>query len=552
MSNRTGLSLSALAAATTLTACGGSSTPSTAAYTIGGSISGLNVSTVQLELETETSTAASSQSITVSAGTTSWTFPTAEAANSSYAIAVETQPAGEVCEITGGATGTLSANITNVSVSCSSNVEWTWVAGANTVGAEGVYGLQGSPLLGDAPGARDGSSSWIDASGNLWLFGGYGDDSVGNTGSLNDLWQYAPSTGLWTWMGGSATINAAAVYGTQGTASTGNVPGARYGSSYWTDASGNLWLFGGYGYVTSSSSGDLNDLWEYTPSTRQWTWVSGSNVTAAAGVYGTQNTAASGNVPGARYGAAYWIDTSGNLWLFGGYGYDSSGSVGDLNDLWKYTPGSGQWTWVSGSEVRSAGGVYGSQGAASTTYSPGSRQGASSWIDSTGNLWLFGGYGHATGGNAGNLNDLWKFNPTSGEWTWMGGTDQINASGVYGSQDVASSANVPAARQGATSWIDSSGNMWLFGGSSGSGDLNDLWQFNPTSGEWMWVSGQSQANANGSYGPQGGALATNTPGARQLAAGWIDASNHLWLFGGAGYGASGSGYLNDLWEFVPP
>jgi N-acetylneuraminic acid mutarotase len=38
-------------------------------------------------------------------------------------------------------------------------------------------------------------SSWIDASGNLWLFGGNGYDSTGNFGYLNDLWQYDPGTG---------------------------------------------------------------------------------------------------------------------------------------------------------------------------------------------------------------------------------------------------------------------------------------------------------------------------------------------------------------------
>jgi len=45
------------------------------------------------------------------------------------------------------------------------------------------------------PGARNSISSWIDSSGNLWLFGGYGYDSTGNVGYLNDLWQYDPSTG---------------------------------------------------------------------------------------------------------------------------------------------------------------------------------------------------------------------------------------------------------------------------------------------------------------------------------------------------------------------
>jgi len=44
-----------------------------------------------------------------------------------------------------------------------------------------------------------------------------------------------------------------------------------------------------------------------------------------------------------------WVDKHGDLWLFGGAGYDSNGAQGHLNDLWKYS--GGQWTWVSGSNL---------------------------------------------------------------------------------------------------------------------------------------------------------------------------------------------------------
>jgi hypothetical protein len=36
-------------------------------------------------------------------------------------------------------------------------------------------------------------------------------------------------------------------------------------------------------------------------------------------------------VPGSRY--ASWTDSSGNLWLFGGYGFDSGNTLAFLNDL---------------------------------------------------------------------------------------------------------------------------------------------------------------------------------------------------------------------------
>jgi hypothetical protein len=70
---------------------------------------------------------------------------------------------------------------------------------------------------------------------------------------------------------------------------------------------------------------------------QDWTWVSGAKVVNQAGVYtGTV-------VPGARGGSDTWVDSSGNLWLFGGGGYDSAGKAGDLNDLWEFTPSNSQW-----------------------------------------------------------------------------------------------------------------------------------------------------------------------------------------------------------------
>jgi hypothetical protein len=48
-----------------------------------------------------------------------------------------------------------------------------------------------------------------------------------------------------------------------------------------------------------------------------FTWVGGSNIPDASGVYGTQGVAAATNLPRARDGGVTWTDSSGNLWLFG-------------------------------------------------------------------------------------------------------------------------------------------------------------------------------------------------------------------------------------------
>jgi len=69
------------------------------------------------------------------------------------------------------------------------------------------------------------------------------------------------------------------------------------------------------------------------PHMRRFTWVSGTNSTRSAGVYGTQGTRSPSNVPGARQFPSSWTDNSGILWLFGGNGVDSAGAGAFLNDL---------------------------------------------------------------------------------------------------------------------------------------------------------------------------------------------------------------------------
>jgi N-acetylneuraminic acid mutarotase len=476
------ITLIAVGVALALAGCGGSTTASTSTptstttqvenYTVGGTISGLTVSSVVL--------ANGSVTVSVGAGASTWVFPGSFAPGSSYAVTVKTQPVGELCEVTGGASGTDTGDVGNVTVECGFG-QWSWEGGLNTVNASGTYGTQGAASASNVPGARQAASSWTDSHGNFWLFGGIGYAAAGAAGYLNDLWQYSPSTRQWTWVGGGSADNAAGVYGTEGTAAAGNMPGARYSASSWIDSSGNLWLFGGYGYDSTGGVGNLNDLWRYSPGTNEWTWVSGGSADNAAGVYGTEGTAAASSVPGARYSASSWIDSSGKLWLFGGYGYDSTATVGKLNDLWQYTPSSGQWTWVGGESVANVSGFYGTLGTASASVIPGARQSASSWIDSSGNLWLFGGVGYDSIGRVGNLNDLWEYSPTNSEWTWVSGGVVANATGVYGTQGTAAVGNVLGGRDAGSSWVDSSGNFWLFGGygydSTGVlGYLNDLWE----------------------------------------------------------------------------
>jgi N-acetylneuraminic acid mutarotase len=363
-----------------------------------------------------------------------------------------------------------------------STLEWTWVSGSNTVGQWGSYGLRRIAAPTNVPGARDSCGSWLDTSDNFWLFGGWGFDSVGNLGLLNDLWKFDQTTLEWTWVSGSQIKGQVGVYGTQGTADPSNFPGARSRAMSWLDSSGRFWLLGGSGLDATGASGELNDLWKFDPTTFEWTWVSGSGAKDRPGVYGTKGTADPSNLPGGRDGSASWRDSNGKLWLFGGVGYDLVGNLGHLNDLWKYDPTTFQWTWVSGSNAIDQSGSYGTIGTGSLLNIPGGSTGASSWLDPNGKLWLFGGTGYNSSGNLGLLSDLWKFDPITLEWTWVSGYKTLNQRGDYGTQGRRVPTNHPGGREYCVSWRDSSGRLWLFGGdgydSAGArGWLNDLWNY---------------------------------------------------------------------------
>jgi hypothetical protein len=125
-----------------------------------------------------------------------------------------------------------------------------------------VYGAQGTAAAANTPGSRFGAVSWIDGAGNFWLFGGAFNLPGGNV-QLNDVWEYSGTANQWVWIGGSNTTGAKGVYGTLGTPAATNTPGARYYASKWTDGTGNLWLFGGYGDDSAGTANQLNDLWEY-------------------------------------------------------------------------------------------------------------------------------------------------------------------------------------------------------------------------------------------------------------------------------------------------
>ncbi len=356
---------------------------------------------------------------------------------------------------------------------------WTWMSGSSSPNQNGIYGVKGTPASTNLPGARFCAASWIDSSGNFWMYGGYGRASTNAVGGLSDLWNYNLLTNEWTWVNGSNIVDAAAVFGTQGVSDTINTPGGRLETAAtWVDDSNNLWLFGGI--LCCSASGNMNDVWKYNVSTNQWTWMKGSNVPNQPSVHGTKGVPAASNTPGGRRIYSHWKDEQNKFWIFGGQ--ESTNDC--FGDLWRYDPATNEWTWMSGSNLPNTLGNYGTQCAFDSINAPPSRmENRYYFTDSCSNFWMFGGTNTASNTYR---NDVWLYDPALNEWKWISGSSSTNQDGAYGTKNVPSVTNHPGARYGGVAWQGPNETLWLFGGNGYDGDLNigelnDLWRFDPDS-----------------------------------------------------------------------
>lgn len=413
---------------------------------------------------------------------------------------------------------------------------WTWMHGSDTLGGSGNYGTLGIASASNVPGSREKAISWVDATGQLWMFGGQGHGSIG-VGFLNDLWKFNPNTNLWTWVSGDNTTNASGNYGTMGVSGSTNMPGARSESQGWVGANGDLWLFGGIYFGNY-----FNDLWKFDVALGQWVWMDGNSTVNALSSYGNLGITANSNDPGARSAAVSWSDLAGDLWLFGG-----RSQAGRFNDGWKYTVSSGEWTWITGNDSVNKKGIYGTQGIAGNNNFPGARSFASGKGDGNGGVWLFGGLGYPAAGSDLELNDLWHFNTLSQQWTWMGG-DSLSGkiTGLYGKKGTTQCTPRPASRTNYGQCYDPHGNLWIFGGSvdyAQSGYFADLWKYDPNANVWTWMGGSRLGNdrPNGinSWDELG------SPGLKEgVLMNYMDPGKII-LFGGAQFGYN----TNSLWIF---
>jgi len=202
------------------------------------------------------------------------------------------------------------------------------------------------------------------------------------------------------------------------------------------------------------------------------------------------------------------------------------------------------WTWMGGDTLPNSIGNHGVMGVPSVTNTPpSSTETACTWVKGD-DLWFYAGMTQS----APFIGDMWRYNISADQWTWMAGDTTYNAVPVYGTLGVSAPTNFPGARMCYSRWKDLNDDFWIFGGSTSIGTSNDLWKFSTLTNEWTWMSGPNMAGDAGNYGTG----CTPAPGIRPPArtearATWTDDCGIFWLFGGAAV----TGWVNDLWRYDP-
>jgi tRNA A-37 threonylcarbamoyl transferase component Bud32 len=168
------------------------------------------------------------------------------------------------------------------------------------------------------------------------------------------------------------------------------------------------------------------------------------------------------------------------------------------------------------------------------TLPEGSRDAALLYSEAQNSLYIFGG--RLESRDFSSVIRKLDLNNTFNEWSFLGGYYATDA------ESISTSLNFPRPRRAAYSGVYNEGNILiLYGGallpipSSSESGLNDLWYYNLTSSEWLFISGsRNRIGISYSYNQKGIAGARNSPGGRFQ--GFSFVYNHaFYVFGGSAF-----------------
>jgi uncharacterized protein YxeA len=452
--------------------------------------------------------------------------------------------------------------------------QWTPLTsyGTHTVNAAGVYpatvGACGSSCR---PGCRKDAATWKDpATGIFYLFGGWGYDSAGTAGLLNDVWSFQPTAPSWSWLSGSKFTNANVTYHTLGAISAQNNPGGRFAAAA-AAKNGQLWLHGGIAlsYITVPDPAPPVTPPTAAPVAAPVAEPVEAPVEAPAATPIAEPVAVPVEISPEvakrdvnEDDGVSFEDQEDQTAILARDMLLTYSELSPLADTWYFDIASGQWYLVEQTSATAT--QHGAVGSPSSLNNPGARYGHMAYFSGE-SFWVFGGFGHDTSDQKGFLNDVMSFDITQNNWVYWLGSSSANASG---------SAAYPSARLDAAGWTGTSGSFWLVGGmgTDGAGlqdaHLGDIWSFNPTTRVFTMVGGSTSGSletcSGGGAGcgltPSYGSIRVSSPsnrlGPRHGASTFHQKqSNQGLIFGGKGFDVSNTLHLmQDTWtvQSVPP
>lgn len=426
--------------------------------------------------------------------------------------------------------------LNTIAFNCFPQNQWTWMSGYLVSDAVWIFprpfppplSVRGTPWVLDSnvkPSVREHPAGGIVNNNDIYVYGGASLEDEFSS----DFWIYDISQQKWAFI---SDLGWEVVLDTIGKESLTAHPGGRNRMASSVDKNGNIWLFGGlYKDRNTNEISARSDLWKYNTKTKKFTYF-GDNENSE-------------NKPSARYRTRAWTDKNNNLWMYGG-ALDNPSFTTSYNDLWKYDIATNEWTFMTGNKNISyckncPNGVYpGTAYMTGTQYYPRARSDYGYWQDSLGNVWIYGGYAESHGVDE--FGDLWRFTPSTNEWSLISGNEVLNPPHT---------ATNPGSRNAPYCWVGNDNKLYMTGGlRQYSSFLRDTWRIDPETGDWEAVSGENLINNSPISSGFQIESPENIPGASVNTLNHLTTGSHTYMFSGYGMGENNLlGFTGAMWRY---